>query len=135
MQRRKKVGTLKLQTFIHMPLQRQTAKSGFRDGTDVLHQRQHTMICAEQDMLPIVQKTESVSAPSQSTRPSARLPTGFKHSNINTARQRHCSRQTCPACADDGNFRAKMRSIHGLNPNNQVFRAIRFLRGEGMAIL
>ena len=26
-------------------------------------------------------------------------------------------------------------SLHGLNPNSQVFKAIRFLRGEGIAIL
>ena len=84
-------------------------------------------------MLPIIQKAESIIFPGQGTRPTASLSPSLKQRNISSLDQGNRRRQTCPTGTNHSNLWTL--SIHGLNPNSQVFKAIRFLRGEGIAIL
>ena len=99
----------------------------------MLHQSLNTMIRTQQDMLPIIQKAESTIFPCYGTRPTASLSPGLKQRNIGSMNQGNRRRQTCTTGTNHSNFWTL--SIHGLNPNSQVFKAIRFLRGEGIAIL
>lgn len=59
-------------------------------------------------------KTETVGISGQCARPSARLPAGFKQGNVGVPRQGDGGGQAGPACADDGDFRARMRRVHHL---------------------
>ena len=90
-------------------------------------------------MLAVVQKAEIAAPGRQRARPPARLLARFKHMHLGFIAQMHRRRQARPARANHGDFRARLmllaQNIHGLNPNSQVFRAMRFLRGPGMAIL
>ena len=98
----------------------------------MLHQSLNTMIRTQQDMLPIIQKAESIIFPGEGNAPyrqpvsrpqtkKYQLDESGKPPQTNLP-NRHQSQQFLDA-------------IHGLNPNSQVFKAIRFLRGEGIAIL
>lgn len=114
MQRRGQGEGAELQTAVHMPVQRYAQKGGTGIRTDGFHQAQHAPVCAEQNVLPVVQKTETVGISGQCARPAARLPAGFKQGNVGVPRQGDGGGQSCPACADDGDFRARMRRVHHL---------------------
>ena len=92
------------------------------------------MISAEHNVLAVIQKGKTFHRPTQAARPAAGGFARFENNQLALAGQRRRRGQTAPAGTDYRHF-GKSFIIHGLNPNNQVFKAIRFLRGPGMAIL
>ena len=132
--RRRQGGRLKLQTFMNVPLQRAAHEGLFRPDADALHQGQYATVRAYHDVLAVVEETEAVVAVFERAGAPSGLFSCFEQGYVGAADKLNGGGKPRPACADDGDFRS-LGIIHGLNPNNQVFKAMRFLRGEGMAIL
>ena len=114
-----------------MPLQRQAQKRLFLAHAAARQHIQHLPIRAHQDMLAVVGLGKTAAA-AQRTGAAAALPPGLKQGDLRPATQCFCCREPGPAAA---NHRHTRRGAHGLNPKSQVFRAIRALRGFGIASL
>ncbi len=102
-----------LQTAVHMPVQRYAQKGGTGSepmvSSGATRPGMRRAKCAAR-----CPKTETVGISGQCARPAARLPAGFKQGNVGVPRQGDGGGQSCPACADDGDFRARMRRVHHL---------------------
>ena len=132
MQRRRQRGRLKLQSVGQMPLQRQSDTIMPVISSDFIHQMTDTAIGVHHNMLAVIQKAEARIIRRQRPRPAPGRFTGLEHCYICFSGQINRSRQTAPTRTDNRYFPLH---AHGLNPNNQVFNAIRFFLGPGMAIL
>ena len=78
---------------------------------------------------PLSKKIDSVSAPSQHKRSSARLTTGFKHGNIGSSAN-DTAADKLPNLRRRRQFSGEDAECLRFKPNNQAFRAIRFLRAK-----
>ena len=131
MQRRTQTAGGKLQAVGQMPLQRQAQKCFFFAHAAARQHIQHLPIRAHQNMLTVVGMGKTAAA-AQRAGAAATLPPGLKQGDLRPTAQRFRRRKPRPAAADNRHTR---RGAHGLNPKSQVFRAIRALRGFGIASL